>query len=60
MVHQQITLDTEQRERLRVLSERTRVPQSVFIREGIDAILELAENNGKLAKEVRVLIQRST
>ena len=34
-----IYLDVEQIERLKKLSAKTRVPQSVYIREGIDLIL---------------------
>ena len=34
-----IYLDVEQIERLRKLSVRTRVPQAVYIREGIDLVL---------------------
>lgn len=43
MVQQQVILDPEQRDQLRALSARTRIPQSVFVREGIEAILAREE-----------------
>jgi predicted DNA-binding protein len=43
-----IYLDAKQIERLRKLSELTRIPQAVYIREGIESVLkqyERGENN---------------
>lgn len=43
MTRRQVTLSEEQMQRLRALSEHSRVPAAVFIREGIDRVLDLAE-----------------
>jgi predicted DNA-binding protein len=43
MIKRTFALDEDQSERLRVLSARTRVPASIYIREGIDRVLDLAE-----------------
>lgn len=39
-----VYMTTEQSERLKLLSERTKVPASVYIREGIDLVLRQYEN----------------
>ncbi len=39
-----VYLTTEQSERLKLLSERTKVPASVYIREGIDLVLRQYES----------------
>ena len=45
-------LDEKQLERLKRLSAKTRVPQAVYIREGLDLVLKKYENklNKKKAK----------
>jgi predicted DNA-binding protein len=43
MTRRQLTLTEDQLARLQALSEATRVPAAVYIREGIDRVLELAE-----------------
>lgn len=43
MLHRTFDVDPAQLARLRALSEHTRVPVSVYVREGLDRVLELAE-----------------
>ena len=43
-------LDKNQSERLRELSEKTKVPQSVYIREGIDLVLNKYKRKFKMKK----------
>jgi hypothetical protein len=40
MEHVPLALDAEAMARLRLLSEATRVPMAVYVREGIDMVLE--------------------
>ena len=39
--------DVEQLEKLKKLSEKTRVPQSVYIRDGLDLVLKMHEKKRK-------------
>ncbi|MEM6960818.1 MAG: ribbon-helix-helix domain-containing protein [Myxococcota bacterium] len=39
-----VYIDPEQNERLKLLHERTKVPVAVYIREGIDLVLRLHED----------------
>jgi len=43
MVKRQLAIEARQLDRLHALSEATRVPAAVYIREGIDRVLALAE-----------------
>ena len=43
-VSQTVYLSPEQIRKLRLLSERTRVPMAVYVREGIDFVLEKIES----------------
>ncbi len=38
-----VYLDMQQVERLKLLSEKTRVPQAVYIREGLDLVMDRYE-----------------
>jgi hypothetical protein len=44
-----VYLDMQQVERLKLLSEKTRVPQAVYIREGLDLVMS------KYEKKIRAL-----
>jgi predicted DNA-binding protein len=55
MIKRTFTLDEKQAERLKALSERTRVPASVYIREGLDRVLDLAE---KQQRSIEAATQR--
>ena len=44
-----VYLDMQQVERLKLLSEKTRVPQAVYIREGLDLVMSTYE------KKIRVV-----
>ena len=56
-VQQTIYLDPDQMERMKLLSDRTHVPMAVYIRKGIDFVLEHLEsqesNNEKEEMKVR-------
>lgn len=43
MIKRQVTMTRAQWEKLQELSRSTRVPAAVFMREGIDRVLDLAE-----------------
>ncbi len=45
-----VYLDVDQVERLKKLSEKTRVPQAVYIREGLDLVMSKHEKNLKKSK----------
>ena len=45
-----VYLDIEQVERLKKLSEKTRVPQAVYIREGLDLVMNKHEKQLKKGK----------
>jgi predicted DNA-binding protein len=47
-----VYLDSEQVERLKNLSAITRVPQAVYIREGLDLVMDKYENKTKKGKAV--------
>jgi hypothetical protein len=56
----QAYLEPEQAAKLKALSERTRVPQQVFLREGVEYVLEFhrerrpdGQGNRHIAKRVR-------
>ena len=42
-----VYLDVDQVERLKKLSEKTRVPQAVYIREGLDLVMSKHEKKRK-------------
>ncbi len=42
-----VYLDLQQVERLKLLSEKTRVPQAVYIREGLDLVMNKYEKKVK-------------
>ena len=48
-----VYLDSEQVERLKNLSAITRVPQAVYIREGLDLVMDKYEKKTKKGKAVR-------
>ena len=48
-----VYLDSEQVERLKRLSGKTRVPQAVYIREGLDLVMNKYEKRVKKSKTVR-------
>lgn len=48
MVARTVLLDEHQHERLRALSEATRVPAATYVREGIDAVLDIAERQQRM------------
>ena len=48
-----VYLDSEQVERLKNLSAITRVPQAVYIREGLNLVMDKYEKKTKKAKAVR-------
>ena len=48
-----VYLDSEQVERLKNLSAITRVPQAVYIREGLDLVMDKYEKKKKKSKAVR-------
>ena len=48
-----VYLDSEQVERLKNLSAITRVPQAVYIREGLDLVMDKHEKKIKKSKAVR-------
>jgi len=48
-----VYLDSEQVERLKNLSAITRVPQAVYIREGLDLVMDKYEKKIKKGKAVR-------
>lgn len=48
-----VYLDSEQVERLKNLSATTRVPQAVYIREGLDLVMDKYEKKIKKSKAVR-------
>jgi predicted DNA-binding protein len=48
-----VYLDSEQVERLKNLSAITRVPQAVYIREGLDLVMDKYEKKIKKSKAVR-------
>ena len=48
-----VYLDSEQVERLKNLSAITRVPQAVYIREGLDLVMNKYEKKIKKSKAVR-------
>lgn len=48
-----VYLDSEQVERLKNLSAITRVPQAVYIREGLDLVMDKHEKKTKRSKAVR-------
>lgn len=48
-----VYLDSEQVERLKNLSAITRVPQAVYIREGLDLVMDRYEKKTKRSKTVR-------
>ena len=48
-----VYLDSEQVERLKNLSTITRVPQAVYIREGLDLVMDKYEKKIKKSKAVR-------
>jgi predicted DNA-binding protein len=45
-----VYLDLQQVERLKLLSEKTRVPQAVYIREGLDLVMD------KYEKKIRKIL----
>lgn len=49
-----IYLDIAQVERIKKLSERTKVPQAVYVREGLDLLLSKYE--GQMDKDHRTLL----
>lgn len=52
-----VYLDMQQVERLKLLSEKTRVPQAVYIREGLDLVMSKYEKkirNSTPAGKIRV------
>jgi len=48
-----VYLDSEQVERLKNLSAITRVPQAVYIREGLDLVMDKYEKKTKRSQAVR-------
>jgi len=48
-----VYLDIEQVERLKKLSTKTRVPQAVYIREGLDLVVSKHEKRLKKSKAAR-------
>jgi predicted DNA-binding protein len=48
-----VYLDSEQVERLKNLSAITRVPQAVYIREGLDLVMDKYEKKAKRSTAVR-------
>lgn len=48
-----VYLESEQVERLKNLSAITRVPQAVYIREGLDLVMDMYEKKIKKSKAVR-------
>ena len=45
-----VYLDLEQVERLKILSDKTRVPQAVYIREGLDLVMSKHEKKLKKSR----------
>ena len=45
-----VYLDLEQVERLKILSDKTRVPQAVYIREGLDLVMSKHEKRLKKSR----------
>lgn len=52
MVHKTFQIDESKLERLKALSAKTRVPVSVYIREGVDTVLRHAEAQQRTVETV--------
>jgi predicted DNA-binding protein len=50
MVKVAFTAEEEQFERLKALSKKTRVPAAVYLREGLERVLQLAEKQQRSAE----------
>jgi len=57
MVERTLGLEEKKHEQLRELSERTRIPASALVREGIDIVLSIAERQWRMVEEVQRRIE---
>jgi predicted DNA-binding protein len=51
MVQKTFTIEEGKLERLKALSAKTRVPVSVYIREALDRVLDLAEKQQRMTEQ---------